>query len=126
MQAIAPGWELKVDRGPDSLWVRVGHAADGAETPPLASELWSLMERHFVHRLVLDLETVDLLSSYLLGQIIVVNKRLREQGGQPDGQGRLRSNGDARKSPQFLHRTGEFRIGIVFFQIKLRHFVSGD
>ena len=82
MPVIAPGWELKVERGPGWLWVKVDHPNRlGSDSPPLAEQIWSLMERHFVCRLVLELEGVDLLNSYLLGQLVVLEKRIRRREG---------------------------------------------
>lgn len=82
MLAIAPGWELKVDRGPGCLWVKVERPeAYCVDTPPLADEVWTQLERHFVYRLVLELDDVEVLDSYLIGQIVSLDKRIREHGG---------------------------------------------
>jgi anti-anti-sigma factor len=82
MPAIAPAWELKVDRGPGWLWAKVCHPVpDCSEAPPLADLLWSLLQRHFIYRLVIELDDLDLLSSYLLGQLILLQRRIRERGG---------------------------------------------
>jgi hypothetical protein len=82
MLAIAPGWELKVDRGPGWLWVKVERPeAYCVDTPPLAGEVWTQLERHFVYRLVLELDDVEILDSYLIGQLVLLDKRIREHGG---------------------------------------------
>ncbi len=82
MLAIAPGWELKVDRGPDWLWVKIEHPEPyGVDTPPLAEEIWSQLERHFVYRLVLDMGDVEVIDSYLIGQLVMLDRRIREHGG---------------------------------------------
>jgi hypothetical protein len=82
MLAIAPGWELKVDRGPDWLWVKIERPEPyGVDTPPLADEVWAQLECHFVHRLVLELDEIELLDSYLIGQVLALDKRIREHGG---------------------------------------------
>ena len=82
MQALAPGWELEVERGPGWLLVKLGCPdQDASDSPPLADELWSLMERHFVYRLVLEMDQVKLLQSYLLGQLVLLNKRIHEHDG---------------------------------------------
>jgi len=82
MPAIAPGWDLKVDRGPGWLWAKVCHPdPDCSEAPPLADQLWSLLQRHFIYRLIIELDDVDLLSSYLMGQLILLQRRIRERGG---------------------------------------------
>ncbi|OHB81522.1 MAG: hypothetical protein A2V98_01345 [Planctomycetes bacterium RBG_16_64_12] len=82
MLAIAPGWELEVDRGPGWLLAKLKSGdVNASDTPPLADELWSMLERHFVYRVVLDLDEIELLHSYLLGQLVLLDKRVREHGG---------------------------------------------
>jgi anti-anti-sigma factor len=101
MSAIAPGWILTVERGPDSLWVHVGRPEPSScDTPPLADEIWSLMERHLAHRLVLELEEVELLHSYLLGQLVALAKRVRDSGGM------LRLSGVSELNQGVLERHG--------------------
>ena len=82
MLALAPGWELEVDRGPGWLLVKLkSPEPDASDTPPLADELWSLLQRHFIYRLVLELDDVRLLHSFLLGQLVLLDKRIREHDG---------------------------------------------
>lgn len=82
MLAIAPGWEVKVDRGPNWLWVKVERPEPySVDTPPLAEELWAQLQRHFTYRLVLELDDVEILNSYFLGQLVLLDKRIRERGG---------------------------------------------
>jgi len=82
MQAMAPGCDLHVERGPDWLLVRV-QSLDLAEseTPPLAEHLWSLLEQHFTYRLVLELDAVEVLNSHLVGQLIKLYRRIEEHDG---------------------------------------------
>jgi anti-anti-sigma regulatory factor len=82
MLAIAPGWELKVDRGPNWLWVKVERPESySVDTPPLADEVWTQLERHFIYRLVLELEDIEVLDSYLIGQIVMLDRRIRDHDG---------------------------------------------
>ncbi len=82
MLAIAPGWELEVQRGPDWLLVKVkGPEESSLQTPPLADALWSLLERHFTYRLVLELDQVNVMGSSLIGQLLQLYKRIREHDG---------------------------------------------
>jgi len=82
MLGIAPGWEVEVDRGPGWLLLKLKNPDhDVSDTPPLADELWSLLERHFVYRVVLELDEITLLHSYLLGQLVLLDKRVREHEG---------------------------------------------
>jgi anti-anti-sigma factor len=82
MLAVAPGCELDVERGPDWLLVRVASldAAD-PDGPPLAEQVWSLLQQHFTYRLVLELDQVRLLTSRLIGQLVHLHRRIDEHGG---------------------------------------------
>ena len=82
MLAIAPGWELEVKRGPGWLLARLSSPdEDASDAPPLAEQLRSLLERHFVYRLVLDLDEIELLDSHLLGQLVLLDKWIRDHEG---------------------------------------------
>jgi anti-anti-sigma factor len=82
MLATAPGCELDVERGPDWLLVRVRNLdPTDSETASLADHLWSLLEQHFTHRLVLELDEVDVLSSSLIGQFAELYRRIEEHDG---------------------------------------------
>ena len=75
MLELARKWTMDVERGPDWLFIRL-HGPENRETEPweLANRLWQLMEQHFTYRLVLELDDVPLLSSYLLGQLVMLHK----------------------------------------------------
>jgi anti-anti-sigma factor len=82
MLATATGWELEIERGPGWLLVRVCNSeVFGDEMPSLAESLWSLLQQHFTYRLVLELDRIVLLNSYLIGQLIELYRRIREQEG---------------------------------------------
>ena len=82
MLKLAPEWTMDVERGPDWLFVRLHGPDDGeAEGSNLANQLWSLMEQHFTYRLVLELDDVTVLRSCLLGQLVVLCKRIYAHGG---------------------------------------------
>ena len=60
------GFKLSVDRGPNWLFVRLRPKQRFAEDLPLiADELWSIASRHFIYRVVLELEELDRLPSAL-------------------------------------------------------------
>jgi anti-anti-sigma factor len=82
MVNIADGWLLEVDRGPDWLFVRLHCPPDRPnDAPQLAEGLWNLMEQHLTNRLVLEMDDVTLLHSYLIGQLILLYKRIHGRGG---------------------------------------------
>lgn len=82
MTLLAPGWELDVERGPDWLFVRV-RCPDrpDADAPPLAEMIRQLMDQHFCYRVVLEMHDVRLLHSRLVGQLVLLHKRLATQNG---------------------------------------------
>ena len=81
MFAVAPGWELDAERGPDWLLVKVRSLAGATPDPPLADGIWDLLERHFTYRVVLELDQVSVLNSHLIGQLIGLYRRIREHDG---------------------------------------------
>ena len=82
MLATAPGCEFEVERGPDWLLVKITSLDDNASPPPpLADALWSLLHQHFTYRVVLELDQVDTLDSYLIGQLVTLHKRIDEHDG---------------------------------------------
>ena len=68
-----------VDRGPDWLFVRLH--PDLEDLDVVADQLWALMGQHFVYRLVLEMDEVEFLPSRLMGQLVMVQKRVLQQGG---------------------------------------------
>ena len=81
MLAVAPGWELDVERGPDWLLVRIKSLDRASTEPPLAEGLWNLLERHFTYRVVLELDQVSVLNSHLIGQLVQLYRRIRQHDG---------------------------------------------
>jgi anti-anti-sigma factor len=79
---LAHGWGADVDRGPDWLLVRL-HAPkrELGEGARLADDLWSLLQGHMVHRMVLELDDIDRLQSTVLGQLVHLHDRVSRDGG---------------------------------------------
>ena len=82
MLAVLSGCDLDVERGPDWLLVRV-RRLDPAESacPALAAQIWQLMEQHFTHRLVLELDQIPMLSSELIGELMQLYRLIAEHDG---------------------------------------------
>ena len=75
-------WQLDVDRGPDWLFVKVRVPEDfRGEDPPLAELVWDQLCQHFVYRLALELDDVPLMHSFLLGQLVLLQKKILEHDG---------------------------------------------
>lgn len=68
-----------VDRGPDWLFVRLNPSLN--QMDDVADRLWTLMTQQFVHRIVLEMDEVRFLPSLLIGQLIMLQKRVLEHDG---------------------------------------------
>ena len=76
------GLELNVDRGPNWLFVKLkSKRALRTEVPQIAEKLWSISSRHFIYRLVLELEDLEELPSGMMGQLVMLQERLSQCGG---------------------------------------------
>lgn len=78
----APGWRICTDVSQDWIFLRVvcsDPEADGC--PPIAETAWSLAEKHGVIRLVIELEASAGISSYVIGQLLLLHKRCHLNGG---------------------------------------------
>jgi anti-anti-sigma factor len=77
------GWRYDVDRGPDWVFVRL-HPDDECgfdSSASLADKLWSVLEQSFTYRLVLELDEVPIMQSYLIAQLVMLAKRIHSHGG---------------------------------------------
>jgi anti-anti-sigma regulatory factor len=82
MSAMIGGCDLRVDRGPNWLLVRVRSNHDGSpDNEPLAERLWHLMEEHFVYRLALELDEVEVLDNLVIRQLGRLDHLARDHGG---------------------------------------------
>jgi anti-anti-sigma factor len=82
MLDTAAGTRLDVERGPDWIFVRV-HPSEGSwdDGPPLAEAVWSILEQSFTYRVVLELDQLPLLRSSLIGQLVMLAKRVHSHDG---------------------------------------------
>ncbi len=82
MLETARGWTVSVERGPDWLFIRLQIVPEMAEDfSSLAEQVWHIVEQHFTYRVVLELQGRPFLSSSLLGQLVLLHKRLHVHGG---------------------------------------------
>ena len=80
MTKLHESLELEVvDRGPDWLFVRLH--PDYQHLDDIADRLWSLLNQHLIHRLVLEMNEVDFLPSLLIGQLVMLQKRVLQHDG---------------------------------------------
>jgi anti-anti-sigma factor len=76
------GLRLDVERGPDWIFIRPHPpAASWDEGPPLAEAVWAILEQSFTYRVVLELDQLALLRSCLIGQLVMLAKRVHSHDG---------------------------------------------
>ncbi len=82
MLGVTSECRLDVDRGPDWLFVHVQPPDNDRLDPiPLADSVWQVVQQHFTYRVVLELCDLPILHSHLIGQLILLGKRVSNQGG---------------------------------------------
>jgi len=82
MVEISTGWNFQIERGPDWLFVKLRSPnLPDDHSAPLAEVLWSILEQHFTYRVVLELEDLNFLQSYVVGQLVMLQKRVHAHGG---------------------------------------------
>jgi hypothetical protein len=81
MVHVDDGLKLDVERGPNWLIVKMRSDEPIDEVPHLAEELWSISARHFIYRLVLELDELESLPDDLMDQLALLQERLEQCGG---------------------------------------------
>lgn len=114
MLQLARGWEIDVDVSEEWLFFRVS----GGETmlepeESLAEAVWSVAEDHQINRLVVELDggTITMLTSFLVGQLVLLHKRAHLEGGvvrlcglSPENYETIRLMGLADRFPDYRDR----------------------
>jgi anti-anti-sigma factor len=79
---LAPEWTMEIDRGPDWLFIRLRPPQHGDTGEiALAQMIWQTLEQSFCHRVVLELDDVGFLRSWMVGELVRLHKRVTSQGG---------------------------------------------
>ena len=79
MADVCEEWGVDVSRGPDWLFLRL---RPGKQEPEgMADKIWSLADRHFVYRLVLEMDDLAVIPSHLMGQLVMLQKRVLQREG---------------------------------------------
>jgi anti-anti-sigma factor len=79
---LAPEWSLEIDRGPDWMFIKLQPPRQGDTGEiALAEMIWVKLEQSFCHRVVLELNDVTFLRSWLVGELVRLHKRVTAQGG---------------------------------------------
>jgi anti-anti-sigma regulatory factor len=86
---LASEWTIDLERGPDWLFIRLrppvreaGARKRGGEVRefPLADKIFEKIEPSFCYRVVVELDDVRL-KSWMLGELVRLQKRIDEHGG---------------------------------------------
>jgi anti-anti-sigma factor len=79
---LVPEWTMDIDRGPDWLFIRLSPPRHGDTGEiPLAEMIWQKLEQCFCYRVVLELNDVSFLRSWMIGELVRLHKRVASQGG---------------------------------------------
>lgn len=107
---LANGWDMELDRGPDWLFVRVHPppTKTSLARTELAEALWRVLEQEFTYRLVLELDDVPLLHSDLMGELLLLSKRIYSHGGLLRICGLSESNLQALRTARLLGHVSYF------------------
>src|SRR5437773_12556873 len=79
---LAPEWTTEIDRGPDWLFIRPQPPQGGSNGEvPLAVMIWQKLEQCFCYRVVLELDHLPVLRSWMIGELVRLHKRVTTNGG---------------------------------------------
>src|SRR5262245_21128467 len=79
---LAPEWTMDIDRGPDWLFIRLSPPRHGDTGEiRLAEMIWQKLEQCFCYRMVLELDDVGMLRSWMVGELVRLHKRVTTHGG---------------------------------------------
>ena len=79
---VIDGFRLSVDRGPNWLFVKLRPKRSFADdVAQVADHLWSVASRHFIYRLVLELEELHRMPAEMIEQLVSLQERLNQCGG---------------------------------------------
>lgn len=82
MHEIAPGWLIYCEACGNWMCVELHTPSEMFyDSPALADGVWHVLEERAVAQLVLDLRRVERLSSWLIGQLVLLHRRLTTHGG---------------------------------------------
>jgi anti-anti-sigma factor len=79
---LAPEWSMDIDRGPDWLFIRLCPPAEGGMSEvPLAAGILEKLDLAFCNRVVLEMDDITFLRSWMVGELVRLHKRLTTRGG---------------------------------------------
>lgn len=72
---------MRIERGPDWLFVRLDGDARRTLEPALADGIWDALQENHAHRVLLELDDVDGVDDELIATITTLAGRIRSAGG---------------------------------------------
>ncbi|MEA1952575.1 MAG: STAS domain-containing protein [Planctomycetota bacterium] len=82
MPATVDRHELGVERGPGWLFIKLDNIiTDPFEDDLLDEQIWSLLEKHFTYRVVLEMDEVEVVGSQLVSQLLRLCRKIHRHGG---------------------------------------------
>lgn len=79
--ATVEGWELRTDVSSEWLFVVLAQRNEAPCFPTLAEAVWDLAAARDIRRLVIELAPETLMTSFLIGQLVLLHKRCHLEGG---------------------------------------------
>ena len=76
---IANGMLVDIDRGPDWYFVRLHRS--NVSAIGFAEAVYDLITREWCQRVIIELDELPILKSELVGQLVLLHKRLYTEGG---------------------------------------------
>jgi anti-anti-sigma factor len=99
-----------VERGPDCVFVRLHApervAGDGHE---MAEVVWNTMQQHLARRVVLEMDELKLLHSRLIGELVLLHKKICSNGGTLRVCGLSEANQEALRATRLDNRVPCYR-----------------
>lgn len=79
---VVEGLKFTIDRGPNWLFVKLPPRMNiKRDLPELAERLHSVASRHFIYRVVLELDELSSMPNEMVTQLVRLHRRLLQNGG---------------------------------------------
>lgn len=109
MFRLSHDWLFDVDVSPDWLFIRIRNSPDDQPTGSLAEGIWALAQQRSIFQFVVELHEDVLLTSDLIGQLILLHKRSCMMGGTTRLCGFSQTNYQSIQTMQLAERFPNYR-----------------
>lgn len=79
--AVDHDWIVRIERGPDWLFVRLAQPEHPHVGCQVAERVWTALQYHMLRRVVLELDELPVLKSELLRELVLLHRRVQAGGG---------------------------------------------